>query len=277
MTALQRAARVAALLLLGTGCAGDPTGPSTTALVPGAAIALSGAAGSERYFTVDVPAGTAGLRVSLLGGTGDADLYLRLGTRPTPGGVDCASENFGGDESCFIPAPSAGVWYVAVIGYEPYDGVSLLAEFAAPPTPTPLTSGVAVPDLAAAQGATLYFSIDVPAGTGSLTVSTTGGTGDADLYLRRGTPQLGGATCVSSGSTSAETCTVTTPTAGTWIVMLHGWLAYSGVSLTATLGGAPVVEPAVPAKLWGDASSVRPLGVPPRARAGAPWRPDPAR
>ena len=42
---------------------------------------LSGAAGSQKYFKIDVPAGRT-LSFRLSGGTGDADMYVRFGSRP---------------------------------------------------------------------------------------------------------------------------------------------------------------------------------------------------
>src|SRR5690606_34649272 len=41
---------------------------------------LSGAAGSERFFTLQVPAGASNLVFQMAGGSGDADLYVRQGS-----------------------------------------------------------------------------------------------------------------------------------------------------------------------------------------------------
>ena len=61
--------------------------------------------------------------------------------------------------------------------------------------------------------------------SGSLKAETTG-TGDTDLYVRRGAvPTTSSYTCKSDGATSTETCTVTTTTAGDVYVMLKGYTA----------------------------------------------------
>jgi hypothetical protein len=44
---------------------------------------ISGAAGSELYFSIEVPAGQTKLEISMSGGTGDADLYVKRGALPT--------------------------------------------------------------------------------------------------------------------------------------------------------------------------------------------------
>ena len=42
----------------------------------------SGALGSERYFKIDVPAGTNYIQFAISGGTGNADMYLRQALSP---------------------------------------------------------------------------------------------------------------------------------------------------------------------------------------------------
>jgi leucyl aminopeptidase len=61
--------------------------------------------------------------------------------------------------------------------------------------------------------------------SGSLKAETTG-TGDTDLYVRKGAvPTTSSYTCKSDGATSTESCTVTTTTAGDVYVMLKGYTA----------------------------------------------------
>ena len=67
-----------------------------------------------------------------------------------------------------------------------------------------------------------------------LEIAISGGTGDADLYVRRGAqptttaydyrPYLSG---------NNETVTVNNPTAGTWYIGIRGYAAYSGLTLDA--------------------------------------------
>ncbi|RKG76970.1 peptidase S1 [Corallococcus sp. CA049B] len=81
-----------------------------------------------------------------------------------------------------------------------------------------------------------HYSITVPAGSTTLTVEQSGGTGDADLYVRQGSqPTTTAYNCRPYLSGNAETCTITAPAAGTWYVSVRGYSAYSGVALKATV------------------------------------------
>lgn len=228
-----------AALALGAACGKDsPTGPGNGGgqLVLGTAISISGAANSEKYYTVVVPAGAGALRVTLSGSSGDADLYVRFGAAPTPSTYDCESAGFDSDEECLIPNPAAGTWHIAVIGFEAYSGVQLRAAITAAPSVTTLTSGAPLTNLSGAEGSRQFFQISVPAGATTLTVSTSGGTGDADLFVRFGTPpSTASFDCSSEGDSNAESCVIGGPGAGIWYVLIEGWTAYAGLTLTATV------------------------------------------
>lgn len=100
----------------------------------------------------------------------------------------------------------------------------------------PLTHGVAVTGIGGGEGSIRYFAIEVPAGTTRLTVATSGGTGDVDLYLRRGDlPQEFAYDCRPLRTGNGETCTVPAPAADSWFVMLRGHTAFADVRLEATL------------------------------------------
>ncbi|WDK03412.1 S8 family peptidase [Xanthomonas campestris] len=97
-----------------------------------------------------------------------------------------------------------------------------------------LTNGTPVTGLGAATGAELNYTITVPAGSGTLTVSTSGGSGDADLYVRAGSAPTDSAyTCRPYRSGNAETCTITAPS-GTYYVRLKAYSTFSGVTLRAS-------------------------------------------
>ncbi len=109
-----------------------------------------------------------------------------------------------------------------------------------PPTGGTLTKGVAVTGLAATTGNALVYTLAVPAGSTNLTFTTSGGTGDSDMYVQFGAaptdtayvcrPYLGG---------NAETCTIAAPSAGTYYVRLKAYSSFSGMSLVGnyTAGG----------------------------------------
>ncbi|HEY8209632.1 MAG TPA: M4 family metallopeptidase, partial [Myxococcaceae bacterium] len=107
-----------------------------------------------------------------------------------------------------------------------------------PPPPTPLTNGVPVTGISGALGSNKYYSLDVPSGQATLTFTISGGTGDADLYVRRGDyPDAATYDCRPYTGGNAETCTFNNPAAGTWFVMINAYASYSGVTLTGTYSG----------------------------------------
>ncbi|MFP2956272.1 trypsin-like serine protease [Myxococcus sp. 1LA] len=88
---------------------------------------LSGTSNSWKHFSISVPAGTSTLTVTQSGGTGDADLYVRSGSQPTTSSYNCRPYSSGNNETCNLPNPVAGTWYVSVRGYSSYSGVSVTA------------------------------------------------------------------------------------------------------------------------------------------------------
>ncbi len=103
---------------------------------------------------------------------------------------------------------------------------------------TTLSNGQTVSNLAASTGNYLYFKITVPSGQTQLQVVTSGGSGDADLYVKRGAlPTTSSYDARSIGSTSAETITISNPAAGDFYIGLYAYSSFSGVSLTATYSG----------------------------------------
>jgi large repetitive protein len=101
-------------------------------LVNGVAVTgLGGAAGSIRYFAIEVPAGATQLTVAMSGGTGDADLYIRRGALPQEYVYDCRPFRPGNEETCTVtsPAPTAGYWYIMLRGHGSYADVRLVASW----------------------------------------------------------------------------------------------------------------------------------------------------
>lgn len=85
-----------------------------------------------------------------------------------------------------------------------------------------------------AAGQWQFFRVEVPAGTRALTVATAGGSGDADLYLRRGAfPTAARNDCAAVRAGNQERCTVDVPEPGTWYVGVAAYLPFAGVELAA--------------------------------------------
>jgi YVTN family beta-propeller protein len=283
------------------GSNGVPATPVQTVATPPAAelqdgVPLTnraGAAGSVTYYTFDVPTGSANrvLQVRLRGGSGDADLAIRLGSRPTAQAVDCVSELSPDDyvnrlDFCAVLSPEAGTWHVAVVGAAAYASVTLDARLL---PYTILTTGTPVTGLSGGLTDILYFGFNVPAGAapparvsrssqvlsapgqlgtskrralvpergrpaatrpaasagplavpGTLLVGTSGGTGDADLFLSPRVSPFSLFTlfewpCLGIQPGNVENCTIDDPAGGQWTAIVIGFEAFSGVAIRAEL------------------------------------------
>jgi serine protease len=80
-----------------------------------------------------------------------------------------------------------------------------------------------------------YYTVVVPAGMRVLTVNTSGGTGDADLYVRRGSqPTTSTYDCRPYLNGNTESCTFNNPVAATYHIGIRGYTAASGITLTTS-------------------------------------------
>ncbi|WP_081616477.1 S8 family peptidase [Xanthomonas sp. SHU 166] len=97
-----------------------------------------------------------------------------------------------------------------------------------------LQDGVAVTNLSANSGSSLNYTVKVPSGASSLVVTTSGGSGDADLYVRFGSAPTDSAyDCRPYKNGNNESCTFNSPQAGTYYVRVKAYSTFSGVSLKA--------------------------------------------
>ena len=123
-------------------------------------------------------------------------------------------------------------------------------------TVTTLTNGVAVSSISASTGAWKHYKIAVPTGQTSLVIAISGGTGDADLYVKRGSqptsssydyrPYLNG---------NNETVTVTNPASGDWYISIYAYSSYSGLTLKATYSTSTSTCTSVSGSLSGTGAS----------------------
>ena len=80
---------------------------------------------------MNVPAGHT-LTVKITGSTSasnDADLYTRVGARPTTSTYSCRPYLTGSNETCTSTVTTAGDTYVMLRGYTAFSGVSLIATY----------------------------------------------------------------------------------------------------------------------------------------------------
>ena len=209
-----------------------PPPPGGGELENGVAESISGAQGSETDFTFEVPSNATSVDFQMSGGSGDADLYVKFGSAPTTSSYDCRPYRNGNNESCNFNA-QAGTYYVMVRGYSSYSGASLVANHDGGSTPPPGNGGDAtIPNISGAAGSWNHYYLDVPAGMSTLTASISGGSGDADLYVRRGSqPTTSAYDCRPYRNGNNETCNISNPAEDRYYISLRGYSTYSGVTL----------------------------------------------
>ncbi|TQV87075.1 DUF2817 domain-containing protein [Aliikangiella coralliicola] len=113
-----------------------------------------------------------------------------------------------------------------------------LVEDGDPPPPPPgdneLTNGQPV-TVSAAKNEVKGYTLDVPADTSSLNFVITGGSGDADLYVKFGSaPTLDDYDCRPYKNGNEETCSITNRRAGKYYASLVAYADFSNVNLTGT-------------------------------------------
>ncbi|MFZ2983809.1 MAG: choice-of-anchor D domain-containing protein [Minisyncoccia bacterium] len=271
----------------------DPGGMKTVTLsgngvtpVSGAVMLSNGVAsapvtsvvGTDMRYAITVPSGATNLTVTTTGGTGDDDIYVKLGSQPVSTNTVC-SWNSGDytwrgatpatNESVSIANPVAGTYYITIAACSAMTNIvtkavyTILAPAPTPeptpvpapaPTPTPsvisLTSGVASAPVTVAKSVTTYYSVVVPSGATSLTITTTGGTGDADIFMSLGSQpgtKKGTYTWGSSTYATNESIVLTNPVAGTYYITMNAWTAITNIQTKAVyvaLAPAPAPTPA---------------------------------
>jgi hypothetical protein len=204
---------------------------------------VSGLRFSEKAFRIHVPAGAARLNVTLSGGMGDADLYVRAGAPASTNTYDACSNGKANNESVAIEQPAAGWYYITLYGYRSYALARLVAEYEKGngaggvngPGIEQLKFGYAnARAVWGVTGSARYFYIHVPANVSQMTLRLKGTSGNPDLYLKRqAMPTTWSYDYRSAWNAANEKIVVQNPKAGTWYVMVHGRSAYASATLTA--------------------------------------------
>lgn len=214
---------------------GGTTPPPSNVLQKGvAATGLAASSGSDVKYTMDVPSGATNITFTMSGGTGDADLYTKFGSAPTDSSYDCRPYKGGNNETC-TGTQSGGTYHLRAKAYSTFSGVSLLGDY----TEAGGGGGGGLPaidetrsNISVGSGAWQRYTQDLQAGYSSLTVTMSGGSGDADLYVRHGAQSTTSSyDCRPYKNGNNETCTQSNPAAGTWHIDIRGYSASSGVSV----------------------------------------------
>lgn len=237
----------AAFSVVGVSCGSTPPGGgggSNTVLTKGVpATGQSASTGNSLNYSLVVPAGATNLTFTMSGGSGDADLYTKFGSAPTDSSYDCRPYKSGNTESCTFASPQAGTYYVRIKAYSSFSGLSIVGDYSTGGGGggscggTVLCSGtaVALPSVSSGSVSSTY-TLAVPSGSHSVTIAISGGTGDADLYVRRNSaPTTSSYDCRPYKSGNAESCTFSSTSAGTYYINVRAYASFSGVSLKGTV------------------------------------------
>ncbi|MGC4115996.1 MAG: trypsin-like serine protease [Myxococcales bacterium] len=204
---------------------GGTTGGAVTENVSG-----SVAKSASKYFGPYTVVPGSNFSVAMTG-TGDADLYVRFGSKPTASSYDCRPYLDGSTESCSLTVPAGKTTaYIMVKGYTA-SSFNLVITYTKTGTSTGGTTGTGTAMTAAADGSVNagqsvnYSPITVVANTTFKVVMS--GSGDADLYVRFGAaPTTSTYACRPYLDGSAETCSVTVPAGQTQAyIMVNGYAA----------------------------------------------------
>ena len=224
---------------VGVGVTTPPPATCTpvTVLSNGVAVTgISATTGGQKCYSLAVPAGASNLKFDVSGGTGDADLYTKFGSAPTTSTYDCRPYASGNTENCTVAAPSTGTYYAMLNSYASFSGVQLVGSYTTGTGGgTALTNGVETASYSAAAGTWKCWTLAVPAGKTSVVFAQTGktgNTGDADLYVKLGSaPTTSSYTCRPYLSGNTESCTLSSPAAGTYYACSYGYAAYTAVTM----------------------------------------------
>ncbi len=121
-----------------------------------------------------------------------------------------------------------------------YDAMATSGCTITPPPPPPppevvvLENNVAQNNLSGAKGDQLNFKMDVPTGATDVNFAMSGGSGDADLYVKFGSaPTTSSYDCRPWKNGNSESCAGTNDN-GTYYVMLNGYSAFNNTSLVGS-------------------------------------------
>jgi uncharacterized protein (TIGR03437 family) len=210
--------------------------PVLTILFPDEAHEIGGAQNSFGFAGTLVPSGSAAVQFTLRGGSGNPDLMI-FG----PDGTSLGFPRQGSTETLSVASPAPGAWLVQVTGVEGYAGVSLEAAL---PVPAVIEKNTTLRNRSGDRTSETFYRVTVPEGTAVLRIAASGGTGDVDVFVRRGSVPvcqslalifLGAGGCefdeLSIEDGNEEAIEIANPEPGEWYIDLMGFEAYSGLSL----------------------------------------------
>nr|WP_136251387.1 S8 family serine peptidase [Ningiella ruwaisensis] len=107
------------------GSGGSDGGGGGVEPVSGQLNNLSDSRNNWKRYTWNVPAGVSTLTISISGGSGDADLYIKRGSQPETNSYDCRPYRNGNNETCTFNNPQAGTYHIGIRAYSNYSNVTM--------------------------------------------------------------------------------------------------------------------------------------------------------
>lgn len=89
----------------------------------------SAAAGNYDYMYLSLPLGVAQLKITVSGGTGNANLYVSSSAWATMSNYQYLSTNAGNNETLTIPSPPSGYLYISLHAASAFNGVKITTEY----------------------------------------------------------------------------------------------------------------------------------------------------
>jgi len=214
----------------------EPSAESTASQALTTTKSGSVAKGFWKHFgPFSAAAGTFGAAMT---GTGDADLYVRRGAPPTESMYDCRPYKDGSSESCSFVLSAPTDVYVSVYG----EGIGT-SSFNLTLIYEPPSLNVVTVTETGSVGASEWDNFSFSAPAGEFRVNMTG-TGDADLYVRRGAPpNISSYDCRPYRGDSFESCVLNLTAPADVYVSVRGYASSSYYQLSVTYPKTHLVVP----------------------------------
>ncbi|WP_448550285.1 pre-peptidase C-terminal domain-containing protein [Thalassotalea fusca] len=90
---------------------------------------LSGNRNQDLEYTMVVPTGATNIKFEISGGSGDADLFVKFGSKPTNNDYDCRPYLNGNNETCNNLTDTNGTYHIRINGYRNFSGVTLVGSY----------------------------------------------------------------------------------------------------------------------------------------------------
>ena len=157
---------------------------------------------------------------------------MKRGSTASKSNYDCRPYESGNVEN--FPLTQSGEYSIMVSGYAAYSGVNLIGSYQLGGTTLPIT--VSESNLSDAKSGWKYFTVDAPANATSIKAVLSGGTDDADIYIRKGSqPTTSSYDCRSWNIGNSESCETAITTESTWHVSVNAYAAYTAANLEITV------------------------------------------